>query len=185
MKVLVACEFSGRVRDAFLRLGHEALSCDFLPTETDGPHYKGDVRDVIDYPWDLVIAHPPCTHLSASGARHFAEKRHDGRQQVAVSFFLMFCKLECMTCIENPVSIISTLYRKPNQIIQPWQYGHGETKTTCLWLRGLPTLQPTKVVEGRESRIHRMPDTRNRAKNRSRTYTGIATAMADQWGGLV
>lgn len=134
MRVLVACEYSGRVRDAFLALGHDAMSCDLLDTEVPGPHYQGDVRDVIDYPWDLMICHPPCTHLSVSGARHFEAKRQDGRQQAAVSFFMMLARQRHIPriAIENPVCIMSSLWRKPDQTIQPWQFGHGETKATCL-----------------------------------------------------
>lgn len=183
MRVLVACEFSGTVRDAFLRKGHEAMSCDILPTETPGPHYQGDVRDVLHFPWDLMIAHPPCTDLSVSGARHFDAKRMTGKQQSSASFLLMLAKSDITRiAIENPVSIISSLWRKPDQIIQPWQFGHGETKATCLWLKNLPTLNPTEIVEGRESRIHRMPPSADRWKERSRTFTGIAEAMANQWG---
>ena len=186
MKVLVACEYSGRVRDAFLALGHEAMSCDLLPTEVDGPHYQGDVRDVLDYPWDLMIAHPPCQHLSVSGARHFPEKRMDGRQQAAASFFMMLAKADIpMIAIENPVCVMSSLWRKPDQIVQPFHFGHGETKATCLWLKGLPPLKHTKVVEGREARVHRMPPGPDRWKERSRTYEGVAAAMADQWGGQI
>lgn len=183
MRILIACEYSGAVRDAFIAKGHEAMSCDLLETEIPGPHYKGDVRDVLHYPWDLMIAHPPCTHLSVSGARHFDAKRMDGRQQAAVSFFLMLAKADIpMIAIENPVCIISSIWRKPDQIIQPWQFGHGETKATCLWLKGLPELTPTQIVDGRESRIHRMPPSEDRWKERSRTYSGIAAAMSDQWG---
>ena len=185
MKVLIACEYSGVVRDAFLRGGHEAMSCDILETESHGPHYKGNLFDVIDYPWDLMIAHPPCTHLSVSGSRHFAEKKMDGRQQAAASFFMRIVRRSAhipKIAIENPVCIMSSLYRKPDQIIQPWMFGHGETKATCLWLKGLPLLQPTEIVEGREARIHRMPPSADRWKERSRTYQGIADAMARQWG---
>lgn len=185
LRVLVACEYSGVVRDAFISAGHEAMSCDLMPTESEGPHYEGDVFDVIDYPWDLMIAHPPCTHLSVSGARHFPEKRMDGRQQQAVSFFMRLLRASAhieMTAIENPVCIMSSLYRKPDQIIQPWMFGHGETKATCLWLKGLPALVPTCIVDGREARVHRMPPGENRWRERSRTYPGIAAAMADQWG---
>ena len=185
MKVLIACEYSGVVRDAFLRGGHEAMSCDILETESHGPHYKGNLFDVIDYPWDLMIAHPPCTHLSVSGSRHFAEKKMDGRQQAAASFFMRIVRRSAhipKIAIENPVCIMSSLYRKPDQIIQPWQYGHGETKATCLWLKGLPLLLPTNVVEGREARIHHMPPSADRWKERSRTFQGVADAMADQWG---
>lgn len=183
MKVLVACEYSGIVRDSFIAAGHDAMSCDLLPTEQPGPHYEGDVRDVMDYPWDLMIAHPPCTHLSVSGARHFAAKRLDGRQQSAVSFFMMLVKADIpRIAVENPVCIMSSLYRKPDQIIQPWQYGHGETKATCLWLKRLPMLTPTSVVSGRSDRIHKLPPSPDRWKLRSATYQGIADAMADQWG---
>ena len=184
MKVLIACEYSGVVRDAFLRGGHEAMSCDILETESPGPHYKGDLFDVIDYPWDLAIFHPPCTHLSVSGSRHFAEKKMDGRQQAAVSFFMRIVRQSAhipKVAIENPVCIMSSLYRKPDQIIQPWQFGHGETKANCLWLKGLPLLTPTEIVEGREARIHRMPPSADRWKERSRTFQGIATAMAEQY----
>lgn len=183
MKVLIACEYSGAVRDAFIRGGHEAMSCDLLPTDAPGPHYTGDVRDVLDYGWDLMIAHPPCTHLSVSGSRHFGPKRMDGRQQAAVSFVRLLSKADIpRIAIENPVSVLSSLWRKPDQIIQPWQFGHGETKATCLWLKGLPLLKPTNVVEGREARIHKMPPSADRGKLRSETYRGIAEAMADQWG---
>lgn len=184
MRVLVACEYSGRVRDAFLALGHDAMSCDLLDTEVPGPHYQGDVRDVIDYPWDLMICHPPCTHLSVSGARHFEAKRQDGRQQAAVSFFMMLARQRHIPriAIENPVCIMSSLWRKPDQTIQPWQFGHGETKATCRWLKGLPTLTPTNIVEGREARVHRLPPGPDRWKERSRTFDGVAQAMAAQWG---
>lgn len=185
MRVLIACEYSGKVRDAFIALGHEAMSCDLLPTDAPGPHYQGDVFDVIDYPWDLMIAHPPCTDLSVSGARHFEAKRLDGRQQASVSFFMRLAKADIpMIAIENPVCIMSSLWRKPDQIIQPWQFGHGETKATCLWLKGLPPLKPTNVVEGRADRIHKLPPTADRWKIRSETYQGIADAMAEQWGGF-
>ena len=186
MRVLIACESSGVVRDAFLALGHDAMSCDLLDTEQPGPHYKGDMFDVIDYPWDLMIAHPECTHLSVSGSRHFAAKKLDGRQQAGVSFFMRIIRQSAhipMTAIENPVCIMSSIYRKPDQIIQPWQHGSGETKATCLWLKGLPLLAPTNIVDGREARIHRMPPGPNRWRERSRTYQGIGAAMAAQWGG--
>lgn len=185
MRVLIACEYSGRVRDAFRALGHDAMSCDLLDTEVPGPHYQGDVRDVIDFPWDLMIAHPPCTHLSVSGARHFEAKRQDGRQQAAVSFFMMLGRQHHIQriAIENPVCIMSSLWRKPDQTIQPWQFGHGETKATCLWLKGLPALSPTNIVDGREDRVHRMPPGPDRWKERSRTFDGVAQAMAMQWGG--
>lgn len=183
MKILIACEYSGAVRDEFLKLGHEALSCDLLPTDVPGPHYQGDVRDVLDYPWDMLIAFPPCTHLAVSGARYFEEKRLDGRQHVGVSFFMSLALSRVpKIAIENPVGIMSTMYRKPDQIIQPWQFGHGETKATCLWLKGLPKLKPTNIVEGREQRIWKMPPSVDRWKERSKTFPGIAVAMAQQWG---
>lgn len=185
MRVLIACEYSGTVRDAFIRGGHDAMSCDLLPTDVPGPHYQGDLFDVIDYPWDLAIFHPPCTHLSVSGARHFAEKRMDGRQQSAVSFFMRIVRASAhipKTAIENPICIMSSLYRQPDQIINPFQFGHGETKATCLWLKGLPLLTPANIVEGREDRIHKMPPSPERWKERSKTYQGIADAMAVQWG---
>lgn len=186
MRVLIACEYSGTVRDAFIRYGHDAMSCDLLPTEKPGPHYCGDIRDVIDYPWDLLIAHPPCTHLSVSGAKHFKEKRLDGRQQVGASFFMMLANQKVQRiAIENPICVMSTLWRQPDQIIQPWQFGHGETKATCLWLKNLPCLKPTEIVEGREQRIFKMPPSPERGKERSRTYSGIADAMAQQWGSLL
>lgn len=186
MKVLIACEYSGVVRDEFLALGHDAMSCDLLPTESPGPHYQGDVRNVLDFPWDLMIAHPPCTHLSVSGARHFQAKRWGGVQQAAVSFFMMLSKADIpMIAIENPVCIMSSIWRKPDQTVQPWQFGHGETKATCLWLKNLPKLQPTNIVEGREARIHKMPPSQDRWKLRSVTYKGIAEAMANQWGGNI
>jgi len=182
MKVLIACEYSGTVRDSFIAMGHEVMSCDLLPTDKPGPHYQGDVFDIINDGWDLMIAHPPCTHLAVSGARHFAEKRADGRQQAGIDFFMALANAVIpKICIENPVCIMSTIWRKPDQIIQPWQYGHGETKSTCFWLKGLPLLQPTNVVEGRADRIHKMPPSADRWKLRSQTYQGIADAMAQQW----
>jgi hypothetical protein len=185
VKVLVACEYTGSVRDAFIAQGHDAISCDILPTESPGPHYEGDVFDIIHYPFDLMIAHPPCTHLSVSGSRHFAAKRLDGRQHSGASFFMRLQRESehiPMTATENPVCIMSTLWRKPDQIIQPWQFGHGETKATCLWLKGLPLLTPTNIVEGRDNRIHKMPPSKDRGKLRSATYQGIAEAFASQWG---
>ena len=182
MRVLLACECSGAVRDAMLAKGHEALSCDLLPSETPGPHYQGDVRDVLGFPWDMIIAFPPCTDLTVSGARWFADKRMTGAQYASVAFFMLFQRHPCKhKATENPVGIMSSLYRKPDQVIQPWQFGHGETKATCLWLDGLPPLKPTDIVEGREARVHRMPPGPDRAKERSRTYPGIAAAMAEQW----
>lgn len=183
MRVLISCESSGVVRDAFLKMGHDAMSCDLLPTEIAGPHYQGDVRDVIHAQWDLMIAHPECTHLCVSGARHFAAKRMDGRQALGISFFMEMVKADIpRIAVEQPIGIMSSLYRKPDQIIQPWQFGYGETKATCLWLKGLPLLKPTNIVEGRDDRIHRMPPGPDRWKERSRTYQGIADAMASQWG---
>jgi len=184
VKVLVACEYSGRVRDAFIKLGHEAISCDLLPTDSSGPHYQGDVFDLDLSQFDLMIAHPPCTHLAVSGARHFARKRESGEQQDAIDFFMRLANAPVkMIAIENPVCIMSSVWRKPDQIIQPWQFGHGETKATCLWLKGLPKLTPTNIVDGRSDRIHKMPPSPDRWKLRSTTYQGIADAMAAQWGG--
>lgn len=183
MRVLVACEFSGIVRDAFLARGHDAMSCDLLPTEIAGPHYRGDVRDVINYGWDLIVAHPPCTHLAVSGARWFTAKRTEQAEALDFVRLLLYASAPRIA-LENPVSVISSRIRKPNQIIQPWQFGHGETKATCLWLKGLPLLTPTDVVSGRVPRVHHMPPGPNRWKERSRTFQGIADAMADQWGAL-
>ena len=161
------------------------MSCDLLPTDVPGPHYQGDVFDVIDAQWDLMIAHPPCTHLSVSGARHFADKRMDGRQAASISFFMKLIRASAyiqMVAVENPVCIMSSMYRKPDQIIQPWMFGHGETKATCLWLKGLPPLIATNFVAGREARIHKISPGPDRWKERSKTFDGIAQAMADQWG---
>ena len=181
MKILVACEYSGRVRDAFLALGHDALSCDLLPSDAPGPHYKGDVRDVLGAGWDLMIAHPPCTHLAVSGARWFKDKKIE--QAAALSFVrLLLAAPINRIALENPISVISSHIRKPDQIIQPWQFGHGETKATCLWLKGLPHLVPTNIVDGREAKVHRLPPSEDRWKIRSTTYKGIAEAMANQWG---
>jgi site-specific DNA-cytosine methylase len=185
-RVLVACEFSGTVREAFRRRGHDAWSCDLLPTEIDGQHFQGDALEAIKVirP-DLLIAHPPCTHLAVSGARHFAEKRAAGVQDAALEFVRALLSADVpMIALENPVSIISSRIRKPDQTIQPWQFGHGETKATCLWLKGLPKLRPTQIVDGREARVFRMSPAPNRWRERSRTFAGIAEAMADQWGGL-
>ena len=185
MRVLIACEMSGRVRDAFSRRGHDAMSCDILPSLAPGPHYQGDVFDVIDNGWDLMIAHPPCTHLAVSGARYFAEKRADGRQQEALEFVRRLLDAPISKiALENPVSVISSYIRKPDQIIQPWMFGHGETKATCLWLKNLPKLEPTNIVEGREQKIWKLPPSKNRAMLRSLTYEGIAEAMAAQWGNI-
>lgn len=185
MRILIGCEYSGRVREAFRALGHDAWSCDLLPAEDDSPHHiKGDVLQAANGGgWDLGIFHPPCTHLAVSGARHFQAKRADGRQQEAVEFFLAIARLKIpRMAIENPVCIMSSVWRKPDQVVHPWQYGHPETKATCLWLKGLPHLVPTNIVAGREARIHKMPPGPNRWKERSRTFEGIAAAMADQWG---
>ena len=183
MKVLVACEYSGTVRDAFIAAGHEALSCDLLPTDIPGPHYQGDVRDVIHEGWDLMIAHPPCTHLAVSGARWFKDKQAEQAEALDFVRLLLDAPIDRIA-LENPVSVISSRIRKPDQIIQPWQFGHGETKATCLWLKGLPKLTPTDIVDGREARVHKLPPSADRWKIRSTTYTGIAAAMAQQWGKL-
>lgn len=187
MRVLVACEFSGVVRRAFRALGHDAWSCDLLPAE-DGSeyHYRDSIFHILargHWRWDLMVAHPPCTDLAVSGARHFAAKKADGRQDAALEFVraLMSAPIDRIA-VENPISIISSRIRKPDQIIQPWQFGHGETKATCLWLKGLPKLIPTNIVEGREARVHRLPPSADRWKERSRTLAGIAEAMASQWG---
>jgi hypothetical protein len=183
VRVLVACEYSGRVRDAFIAQGHEAMSCDLLPTDSPGPHYQGDVLDVLDDGWDLMIAHPPCTHLAVSGARWFKGK--EAEQAEALEFVAKLLDADIpRIALENPVSVISSRIRKPDQIIQPWMFGHGETKATCLWLKGLPKLKPTDIVEGREARIHKMGPSPDRWKLRSETYPGIAQAMAQQWGGI-
>lgn len=181
MKVLVGCEFSGVVRDAFKKLGHDAWSCDVLPSETSGNHLICDVRDVLNDGWELAIFHPPCTHLAVSGARWFKYKQQE--QQEALEFVkeLMEAPIP-RVAIENPISIISSRIRKPDQIIQPWMFGHGETKATCLWLKKLPKLVPTDIVDGREARIHKMAPSPDRWRERSRTYPGIADAMALQWG---
>jgi site-specific DNA-cytosine methylase len=191
VNILVACEYSGRVREAFRAKGHFAVSCDLLPSEDNSPwHYQCDVLDLIESwqgrglgDFDMMIAHPPCTHLAVSGARHFAAKQESGVQEEALEFVrkLMNAPIPRI-CIENPISIISSRIRKPDQIIQPWQFGHGEVKATCLWLKNLPLLVPTDIVDGREPKVHRMPPGPNRWKERSRTYQGIANAMADQWG---
>ena len=186
MKVLVACEFSGIVRDAFCERGHDAWSCDILPTEYPGQHIQDDVLKHLDEGWDLMIAHPPCTHLAVSGARWFKEKRKDGRQQKAIDFFMQLVNAPIpKIAVENPISIMSTVYRKPDQIIQPWQFGHGETKAICLWLKNLPSLKPSNIVSGRDNRIWKMPPGENRWKERSRFYPGIAKAMAEQWSNIV
>ena len=181
MKVLVACEYSGTVRDAFLRLGIDAMSCDLLPTESKGRHYQGSVLDILDQGWTHMIAHPPCTHLAVSGARWFKDKQQEQKDALEFVQQLMDAPIPHIA-IENPISVISSKIRKPDQIIQPWMFGHGETKATCLWLKNLPKLHPTDIVEGREQRIHNLPPSKDRWKLRSLTYKGIADAMAMQWG---
>ena len=185
MRVIVACEYSGRVREAFRKLGHDAWSCDILESEDDSEfHIQTRIEDIINDGWDLMICHPPCTHLAVSGARHFKAKQESGVQQEALEFVRLLLEADIpKIALENPISIISSKIRKPDQIIQPWQFGHGETKATCLWLKGLTKLVPTNIVEGREQRIHKMPPSPTRWKERSRTYQGIADAMAKQWGG--
>jgi hypothetical protein len=192
VRVLIACEYSGTVRDAFRAAGHDAMSCDLLPTDRPGPHYQGDVFDIIGGDWDMMIAHPPCTHLAVSGAKHFAAKRADGRQAAALFFVQRLLDAPIpRICLENPVSIISSQIRKPDQIIQPWMFGHEATKTTCLWLKGLPHLVPTDIV-GKGARHvtksgkslptwYNLPPSPNRWKIRSATFQGIADAMAAQW----
>ena len=183
-RILVACEYSGRVREAFANLGHDAWSCDLLPTEIPGNHYQGSVLELLNQGWDLMIAHPPCTHLAVSGARWFKDKVVEQSESLDFVRALMLAPIPRIA-IENPVSIISGRICKPSQVIQPWQFGHGETKATCLWLKGLPPLAPTKIVEGREQRIWKMAKSPTRWKERSRTYEGIALAMAEQWGKLL
>jgi site-specific DNA-cytosine methylase len=193
MKILIACEYSGAVRDAFVALGHDAMSCDLLPTDVEGPHYQGDVADIINDGWDMMIGFPPCQHLAVSGARWFKQKRLDGRQQQGIDFFMSLASASIpKIAIENPIGIMSTKYRKPNQIIQPWQFGHEATKSTCLWLKGLPLLKPTQVVGKGERHVtksgrslpkwYNLPPSENRWKIRSKTFQGIATAMSQQWG---
>ena len=182
LRVLVACEFSGTVRDAFRERGADAMSCDLLPTEAEGPHYQGDVRDVLTPGrWNLMIAHPPCTHLAVSGARWFKDKMQEQAEALDFVRLLLGAPVRHIA-LENPVSIISSRVRKPDQIIQPWQHGHGETKATCLWLVNLPPLVPSNLVAGREARVHKMPPSPDRWKERSRTLPGVGKAMAEQWG---
>jgi len=190
VKILIACEYSGTVRDAFTAYDHDVTSCDFLPSDTPGKHYQGDVRDILYNSWDMVIAFPPCTDLSVSGARYFAQKRADGRQQASIAFFRLFTELNVPWAIENPIGIMSREYRKPDQIIQPWQFGHPESKATCLWLHGLPKLRPTNVIakpacgywdNQTPSGQNKLGPSADRAKIRSKTYQGISEAMAQQW----
>lgn len=201
MNVLIACEESQVVCKAFRARGHNAFSCDIQECSGGHPewHIQGDVLPLLngecvfkimdghyyEVPgeWDIIIAHPPCTDLAVSGARWFPEKRKDGRQQASIDFFMKFAKANCdKIAIENPIGIMSSVYRKPDQIIQPWQFGHGEVKATCLWLKGLPLLKPTEIVSGREPVVWKMTPGPDRAKLRSRTYSGIGKAMAEQWG---
>lgn len=185
MKILVACEESQAVTIEMRRLGHEAYSCDIEPCSGGHPewHLQVDALELLKMKWDMILAFPPCTHLAVSGARYFEQKRKDGRQQAAIDFFMRFANADCpKIAIENPVGIMSSVWRKPDQII-PWQFGHGETKKTCLWLKGIPLLVPTNIVDGREQRIWKMPPSEDRAKNRAKTFPGIARAMAEQWAG--
>ncbi|KKK63276.1 hypothetical protein LCGC14_2995930 [marine sediment metagenome] len=196
MKILIACEFSVAVRDAFIKRGHNAISCDLIPSERGAPHYTGDVRDILDDDFDMMLAFPPCTHLAVSGARWFPEKRLDGRQQQGIDFFMLLATAEIeYIVIENPIGIMSTEWRKPDQIIQPYQFGDSFRKKTCLWLKGLPLLKPSKIVnEGEQVKYKsgksmpkwyadafRLPP-EERAKVRGKTFPGIAKAMAEQWG---
>ncbi len=186
MKILVACEESQAVTIELRRIGHEAYRCDIEPCSGGHPewHLQVDALELLKMKWDMILAFPPCTHLAVSGARYFEQKRKDGRQQAAIDFFMRFANSDCpRIAIENPVGIMSTVWKKPDQIIQPWQFGHGETKKTCLWLKGLPPLISTEIVEGREQRIWKMPPSEDRAKNRAKTFPGIARAMAEQWAG--
>jgi hypothetical protein len=183
LRVLIACEFSGIVRDAFAALGHDAWSCDLLPGERGGQHYQCDVREVLDLGFDLMVAHPPCTHLAVSGARWFASKKKEQEEALDFVRLLMNAPIPRIA-IENPVSVISSRIRPPDQVIQPWMFGHGETKATCLWLKNLPPLVPTNIVDGREARIHKMAPSPDRWRERSRSYEGVARAMATQWGSV-
>lgn len=194
MKILIACEYSGKVRDAFRLAGHDAISCDLLPTDAPGPHIQGDVLPLLAEPWDMIIAFPPCTHLAVSGAKHFAAKRADGRQQQGIDLFMAFVARTVhvpRVAIENPVGIMSSEYRSPDQIVQPWMFGDPYTKTTCLWLKGLPILRPTQIVDRGPRHItkggkslpcwYNLPPSEDRAKIRSATFPGLAAAMAEQW----
>lgn len=184
MKILIACEFSGTVREAFSKLGHDAWSCDILETEIPGNHLQCDVREILGDGWDMMIAHPPCTHLAVSGARWFKDKKVEQAEALEFVRLLLNAPIERIA-LENPISIISSQVRKPDQIIQPWQFGHGETKATCLWLKNLPKLQPTNIVDGREQRIWKMPPRPDRWKERSRTFEGIANALAVQFTAFI
>lgn len=200
MKALIGCESSGTVRDAFLSKGHEVISCDLLPTDSPGPHYQGSIFDIIDFPFDFGGFHFPCTDSSVSGARHFANKKMDGRYYTGAALWMQGWRRSRHIhggYFEHPVSVMATLFRKPDQVIQPWMFGHFETKATCLWLWGVPLLAPTyrTIDECREAlglpvdarpadRIHKMPPGPDRWKERSKTYDGIAQAMASQWGAV-
>lgn len=184
MRVLIACEFSGIIRNEFSKRGFDAWSCDLLPSESEGNHILDNVLNHLDDNWDLMIAHPPCTHLATSGARWFGQKKNLQKEALEFVRTLMRADIKHIA-IENPMSIIVTHLRKPDQIIQPYEFGHGEMKTTCLWLKNLPKLRSTKIVEGREQKCWKSPDSKNRWKRRSLTYVGIAEAMADQWGNFI
>lgn len=179
-RILVACEFSGIVREAFRAKGHEAVSCDLIDSEIPGPHLKLDVKEVLDFNWDMMIAFPPCTYLAVSGARWFKER--PWQQVIALEFVnkLLNAKIPKIA-LENPIGVISTKIRKPDQIIHPWMFGHNEKKSTCLWLKNLPKLTPTKIIDERLSFVHYASQSKNRWKERSRTFKGIAEAMANQW----
>ena len=184
MNVLVACEFSGRVRDEFGKRGHYAVSCDWLSSETIGPHYQGWVENLLEKKpsWDLMIAFPPCTYLASSGARWNQKRKRLQADAIDFVKYLWNQSEIDKICIENPIGVLSTEFKKPSQYIQPWMFGHGETKKTCLWLKNLPILKPTNIVPGRKPRVHYESPGPDRWKNRSRTYPGIARAMAEQWG---
>jgi hypothetical protein len=181
VRVLIACEFTGTVRRAFRSLGHDAWSCDLLPADDGGEHIQGDVRPILRDGWDLMIAHPPCTHLAVSGARWFKEKREEQQQALDFVARLLLAPIPRIA-VENPVSVISSWIRQPDQVLQPWQFGHGEVKATCLWLKSLPKLTPTEVVDGRHPACWLASPGPDRWKIRSKTYDGIAQAMANQWG---
>ena len=195
LNIIVACEYSGEVRDAMIARGHNAVSCDLLPTESIGPHFQIDALELIAHPeladvdqWDMLVAFPPCTDICVSGARYFKQKREDGRQQKAIDFFMAMANADIpMICIENPVGIMSSVYRKPSQYIQPYLFGHDASKRTCLWLKGLPPLEPTDIIKKERyanqtaSGQNNLAPSPDRAKIRAKTYSGIAAAMADQW----
>jgi len=185
-RILVACEFSGAVRRAFRKAGHEAWSCDLLPAEDGGEHLTGDALDAIrcDGPWDLLVCHPPCTHLAVSGARWFAHRQREQAEALTFVRALLAAPVRHIA-LENPVGVISSRIRRPDQVIQPWQFGHGEIKATCLWLKNLPELTPTDIVAGRNPRVHYASPGPERWKERSRTLHGIAGAMAGQWGAVL